>query len=117
MRIRRAGLRAQLPTVAWRLFQLLTVAAVGWAGWRLLATTPYRIDIDVYRMGGRAWLDGTSLYSDGVLFKTEAGLGLPFTYPPLAAAVFSPFAVLSLPAASATITVITFALLLVTTVM
>nr|MDP9168941.1 glycosyltransferase 87 family protein [Actinomycetota bacterium] len=48
---------------------------------------------------------------------TEAGLGLPFTYPPLAAAVFSPFAVLSLPAASATITVITFALLLVTTVM
>ncbi len=116
MRIRRAGLRAQLPTVAWRLFQLLTVAAVVWAGWRLLATTPYRIDIDVYRMGGRAWLDGTSLYSDGVLFKTEAGLGLPFTYPPLAAAAFSPFAVLSLTAASATITVVTFALLLVTMV-
>ncbi len=100
--------------MAWRLFQLLTLAAVIWAGWRLLATTPYRIDIDVYRMGGRAWLDGTSLYSDGVLFHTVAGLGLPFTYPPLAAAVFSPFAWLSLDAASATITVITFALLLVT---
>ncbi len=102
------------PTAAWRLFQLLTIAGVIGAGWRLLATTPYRIDIDVYRMGGRAWLDGTSLYSDGVLFHTEAGLNLPFTYPPLAAAVFAPFAWLSLDAASATITVITFALLLVT---
>lgn len=115
MRIRQLPGGARWSTVAWRLFQLLTIAAVGWAGWRLLAATPYRIDIDVYRMGGRAWLDGTSLYSDGVLFHTLAGLNLPFTYPPLAAAVFSPFAWLSLDTASATITVITFALLLVTT--
>jgi alpha-1,2-mannosyltransferase len=115
MRIPQSPGWARWPTVAWRLFQLLTAAGVVWAGWRLLATTPYRIDIDVYRMGGRAWLDGTSLYADGVLFHTEAGLNLPFTYPPLAAAVFSPFAWLSLDAASATITVITFALLLVTT--
>ncbi|MBJ7341171.1 glycosyltransferase 87 family protein [Mycolicibacterium sp.] len=115
MRIRQSPMWARWPTVAWRLFQLLTLSAIVWAGWRLLATTPYRIDIDVYRMGGRAWLDGTSLYNDGVLFHTEAGLGLPFTYPPLAAAVFSPFAWLTLDAASATITVITFALLLVTT--
>ena len=115
MRIRQLPGGVQWSTVAWRLAQLLTVAAVVWAGWRLLATTPYRIDIDVYRMGGRAWLDGTSLYSDGILFHTQAGLGLPFTYPPLAAAVFAPFAWLSLDAASATITVITFALLLVTT--
>ncbi|MCV7015932.1 glycosyltransferase 87 family protein [Mycolicibacterium madagascariense] len=116
MRIRQSPAWARWPIPAWRLFQLLTLAAVGWAGWRLLATTPYRIDIDVYRMGGRAWLDGTSLYRDGILFRTEAGLGLPFTYPPLAAAVFAPFAFLTLPGASATITVITFALLLVTTV-
>ncbi|BDX31679.1 polyprenol-phosphate-mannose-dependent alpha-(1-2)-phosphatidylinositol mannoside mannosyltransferase [Mycobacterium antarcticum] len=109
------GWRALWPTAAWRLFQLLVIAGVFGAGRHLLATTPYRIDIDVYRMGGRAWLDGASLYSDGVLFHTEAGLNLPFTYPPLAAAVFAPFAWLSLPAASATITVITFALLLVTT--
>jgi alpha-1,2-mannosyltransferase len=115
MRIRQSPVWARWPTLAWRLFQLLTLAAVGWAGWRLLATTPYRIDIDVYRMGGRAWLDGTSLYRDGILFHTVAGLNLPFTYPPLAAAVFSPFAWLTLDAASATITVITFALLLVTT--
>lgn len=99
--------------MAWWLFRLLTVAAVGYAGWQLLGTAPYRIDIDVYRMGGRAWLNGDLLYDD--LFQTVAGLDLPFTYPPLAAVVFSPFAWLSLDAASATITVITFVLLIVTT--
>jgi len=66
------------PTAAWRLFQLLTAAALLWAAWQLLSHTPYRIDIDVYRMGGRAWLDGSPLYSDGVLFHTQAGLYLPF---------------------------------------
>lgn len=109
------GLPAPWAGAAWRLFQLLTIAVVVWAGWRLLAVTPYRIDIDVYRMGGRAWLDGTPLYRDGVLFHTGAGLDLPFTYPPLAAAVFAPFAMLSLNAASATITAITIVLLVVTT--
>ena len=84
------------PTLAWRLFQLLTVAALAWAGWRLLGHTPYRIDIDVYRMGGRAWLDGRPLYADGAMFHTRGGLDLPFTYPPLAAVAFAPFAWLSL---------------------
>ena len=95
------------PTVAWRLFQLLTLAALVWAGWRLLGHTPYRIDIDVYRMGGRAWLDGRPLYADGAMFETQAGLDLPFTYPPLAAVAFAPFALLPLPVASAAITVTT----------
>ena len=62
------------------------------AGWRLLGQPPYRIDIDVYRMGGQAWLDGRPLYADGVMFHTRGGLDLPFTYPPLAAIVFAPFA-------------------------
>jgi alpha-1,2-mannosyltransferase len=115
MRIRRSPSRAQWSTVAWWLLRLFTVVAVLLAGWRLLGTTPYRIDIDVYRMGGRAWLDGSPLYSDGILFPTSAGLNLPFTYPPLAAVIFSPFALLSLEAASATITAITFVLLIVTT--
>lgn len=104
---------AWAPTLAWRTFCLLTLAALGWAGWRLLGETPYRIDIDVYRMGGRAWLDGSPLYADGAMFATEGGLDLPFTYPPLAAIVFSPFAVMSLPAASAVITAITLLLLIV----
>ena len=59
------------PTLAWRLFQLLTLAALAWAGWRLLGHIPYRIDIDVYRMGGRAWLDGRPLYADGAMFHTR----------------------------------------------
>ena len=102
-----------VPTLAWRLFQLLTAAALAWAGWRLLGHTPYRIDIDVYRMGGRAWLDGRPLYADGVMFHTRGGLDLPFTYPPLAAVAFSPFALLSLDAASIAITLTTLILLVV----
>jgi alpha-1,2-mannosyltransferase len=104
------------PTVAWRLFQLLTLAAVVWAGWRLLGHVTYRIDIDVYRMGGRAWLDNQPLYADGAMFETRAGLELPFTYPPLAAIFFAPFALLPLSVAGAVITVTTFVLLIVSTV-
>jgi len=101
--------------LAWRLFQLLTVAALVWAAWRLLGHTPYRIDIDVYRMGGQAWLDGRPLYSDGVMFHTRGGLDLPFTYPPLAAIAFAPFALLSLDVASIAITLTTLILLIVAT--
>jgi alpha-1,2-mannosyltransferase len=102
-------------TAWWTLFQLLGLAALGYAAWRLVGHTPYRIDIDVYRMGGQAWLDGRPLYDHGVQFHTPIGLNLPFTYPPLAAIVFSPFAWLGMPAASVTITLITLALLVVST--
>src|SRR5690606_37172902 len=97
--------------LAWRMFQLITLAALIWAGWRLLGHLPYRIDIDVYRMGGRAWLDGDPLYADGAIFETRAGLNLPFTYPPLAAVAFAPFAWLSLEAAAVAITLTTLVLL------
>ncbi|HEX2283676.1 MAG TPA: glycosyltransferase 87 family protein [Mycobacterium sp.] len=103
------------PTLAWRLFQLLTAAVLAWAGWRLLGHMPYRIDIDVYRMGGQAWLDGRALYADGVMFHTRGGLDLPFTYPPLAAIAFFPFALLSLDVASVAITLTTLILLIVAT--
>jgi alpha-1,2-mannosyltransferase len=105
------------PTLAWRLFQLLTVAALVWAGWRLLGHIPYRIDVDVYRMGGRAWLDGRPLYADGAMFHTRGGLDLPFTYPPLAAIAFAPFAWLALPVASVSITLTTLVLLIASTVL
>jgi alpha-1,2-mannosyltransferase len=104
------------PKLAWRLFQLFTVAGLVWAGWRVLGHTPYRIDVDVYRMGGQAWLDGRPLYSDGTMFHTRGGLDLPFTYPPLAAVAFAPFALLPLPVASAAITLTTLVLLVVSTV-
>lgn len=104
------------PTIGWRLFQLLTVAGLILVGWRLLGHVPYRIDIDVYRMGGRAWLDNQPLYADGAIFHTQGGLDLPFTYPPLAAIMFAPFAWLSLPAASVAITATTLLLLIVSMV-
>lgn len=93
----------------------MTAAALVWAGWRLLGQTPYRIDIDVYRMGGQAWLDGQRLYADETEFYTQSGVDLPFTYPPLAAVLFAPFALLSLGGANVAITVTTLLLLLVST--
>lgn len=87
--------------------------AVGYAGWHLFRQLPYLIDTDVYRMGGQAWLTGRPLYADGAVFATRGGLDLPFTYPPLAAIVFSPLALVSLPVASVIITTITCLLLVV----
>ena len=102
-------------TAGWRAAQLLIVAGLAYAAWTLLGHIPYRIDIEVYRMGGQAWLDGRPLYAGDATFHTRIGLNLPFTYPPLAAVLFSPFAWLSLNAASVAITVITLVLLLLST--
>src|SRR5271169_6823051 len=99
----------------WALLQAMALVALGYAGWRVVGSTTYRIDIDVYRMGGQAWLDGHPLYSPDIKFHTPIGLNLPFTYPPLAAVIFAPFAWLGMPAASVTLTLITLALLLVST--
>lgn len=98
---------------AWRLFQVLTAVALACATFWALIHWPYRIDIDVYRMGARAWLDGHALYTGDALFHTRDGLDLPFTYPPLAAIAFCPFAWLPLPAAAAAITCTTVAVLVV----
>ncbi|MFF0492987.1 glycosyltransferase 87 family protein [Nocardia sp. NPDC004068] len=51
------------------------------------------IDLQVYRNGARVWLDGGDLY--GPMPKV-AGIGLPFTYPPLAALFFAPLALMPL---------------------
>ncbi|MDD4865990.1 MAG: glycosyltransferase 87 family protein [Mycobacterium sp.] len=99
----------------WCLLGLIATAALGCVAWRLLGHTPYRIDIDIYRMGGQAWLDGRPLYRGKVLFHTPIGLNLPFTYPPLAAIVFWPFAWLHMPAASVAITLLTLMLLIAAT--
>ncbi|HYB82297.1 MAG TPA: glycosyltransferase 87 family protein [Mycobacterium sp.] len=99
----------------WCLLWLSAAAALSYVAWRLFGHTPYRIDIDIYQMGGRAWLDGRSLYRGDVSFHTPIGLDLPFTYPPLAAIVFCPFAWLGMPAASVAITALTLVLLVVST--
>lgn len=100
----------------WGLLWLLAAAALGYATWQLTGHPHYRIDIDVYRMGGQAWLNDRPLYTGGVMFHTPIGLNLPFTYPPLAAVAFCPFAWLGLPAASLAITLTTLTLLIVSTV-
>ncbi|OBK53685.1 glycosyltransferase 87 family protein [Mycobacterium sp. 1081908.1] len=99
----------------WCLLWLVAAAAMYYVASGLFGHTPYRIDIDVYQMGGQAWLDNHPLYRGDVKFHTPIGLNLPFTYPPLAAIVFCPFSWLHMPAASVAITVLTLVLLIVST--
>jgi alpha-1,2-mannosyltransferase len=68
-----------------RLSAALWLAALVW----LLITWSghYPIDLDVYRLGGLAWLEGRPLY-DGFT-GPPLDPQLPFTYPPVAAVLFS----------------------------
>ncbi|MGH3692770.1 MAG: glycosyltransferase 87 family protein [Pseudonocardiaceae bacterium] len=50
------------------------------------------LDLDVYRLGVRQWLGGGDMY--GPLPATQDGARLPFIYPPFAAIVLSPFALI-----------------------
>jgi alpha-1,2-mannosyltransferase len=71
----------------------------------------YEIDLDVYRIGGWTWLHGGSLY--GRLPKTSGGAMLPFSYPPVAAVLLSPLALMPMAAAATLLTVATMALVAV----
>lgn len=77
----------------------------------LIAAGPslrYAIDIDVYRAGAAALLDGDNLYTRGY----EVGdITLPFTYPPLAAMLFVPLALVPYPVALVSWTVASVVLL------
>ncbi|RZL78641.1 MAG: DUF2029 domain-containing protein [Rhodococcus sp. (in: high G+C Gram-positive bacteria)] len=64
----------------------------------------YRLDLDVYRLGGAVFLHGPTLY--GSMPATQMGNFLPFTYPPLAAVVFSPLSTVSLATAGIVVTVL-----------
>ncbi len=55
------------------------------------------IDLEVYRSGVQAWLSGGDLY--GPLPETAAHIALPFIYPPFAAVLMVPLAVVSWTAA------------------
>lgn len=99
------------PAAAGR-FTLLAVAAV-LLGVSLAAGVAFRfghqhIDLDVYRAGARAWLDGVDLYDTS--FPVQ-GIRLPFTYPPLAAVVFAPLAMLGSTAAAAVMFLLSLAAL------
>jgi Glycosyltransferase family 87 len=62
---------------------------------------PYRIDLAAYRTGGRTWLRGEDLYGQVPVIR---GLPMPFTYPPIAAVVLAPLALLPLAAAGTVLT-------------
>ena len=78
-------------------FSCSPLAALGYAAWRLLGHTPYRIDIDVYRMGGRAWLDGRPLYADDAMFHTRSAWTCRSPIRRWRRSCSAPFAWLSLP--------------------
>ena len=69
---------------------------------------PDHIDLDVYRIGARAWLNGRNLY--GHLPPTPSGLRLGFTYPPIAAVLLAALAVIPAAVAGTVITLVTVAL-------
>ncbi|MEU0486103.1 glycosyltransferase family 87 protein, partial [Streptosporangium sp. NPDC006013] len=68
------------------------------------------VDLDVYRTGGEAVLEGRSVYG----FVTPAPQLLPFTYPPVAALLATPLAAMSWPAAQWAWTALIFLTLAVT---
>jgi alpha-1,2-mannosyltransferase len=69
---------------------------------------PYHIDLDVYRIGGQVWLHGGDLY--GRLPLTQQGVGLPFSYPPIAAVLLAPLSLLPMTVASTLLSLVTVAL-------
>ncbi|WP_084799032.1 glycosyltransferase 87 family protein [Actinosynnema mirum] len=74
------------------------------------------LDLRVYRTGGEAWLRDLRLYADDFP-KPLDGPPFPFTYPPLAAAIFSLFALVPFPAAVLVWTTLGLVLLLVVCVL
>ena len=72
---------------------------------------PYEIDLDVYRIGGHAWLSGADLY--GRLPATQDGTRLGFTYPPIAAVLLSPFSLMPMAVAGAVLALCSVALVAV----
>lgn len=87
---------------------------VGLPGLRALGNY-YRIDLDVYRIGGGVFASGSPLY--GGMPPTQLGNTLPFTYPPIAAVLFSPLSALSLYWAGIVVTALSLVLLFATIVL
>jgi alpha-1,2-mannosyltransferase len=69
----------------------------------------HRLDFEVYRIAAQVWVNGGDLYGD--LPTTSVGIDLPFTYPPLAAALLSPSTLVPLPVGSTVLTVLTIVVL------
>ncbi|MEV4180770.1 glycosyltransferase 87 family protein [Streptosporangium canum] len=99
------------PLWGWPLALLLIVVAVAplviqWLG---NVDDQRLVDLDVYRTGGQAILEGRPVYD----FVTPAPQLLPFTYPPIAALLATPLAAMSWPAAQWAWTALVFVTLAV----
>ncbi|MFJ2028179.1 glycosyltransferase 87 family protein [Streptosporangium sp. NPDC087985] len=99
------------PPWMWPLALLLIAVAVAplvlqWLG---NADDQRLVDLDVYRTGGQAILAGRPVYD----FVTPAPQLLPFTYPPIAALLATPLAMMSWPAAQWVWTALVFVMLAV----
>lgn len=97
----------------WWIFAVLAIGALGYTTWRALGSTPYHIDVDVYRMAAQAWRDGQPLYGDDWFPTQIDGTVLPFTYPPIAAVLFAPLTWVSLGSGTAALTIVSTLLLVV----
>src|SRR5690348_9351868 len=73
-----------LPCAVWLFFAFQGM-------FHYLPTRP-QIDLEVYRFGVQAWWSGHDMY--GTLPRVENGAELPFVYPPFAALILSPLAML-----------------------
>ena len=71
----------------WCLLWLLAAAALGYTAWGLFAHTPYRIDIDIYQMGGQTWGNKSFPLRNGqdvqclTVAPGNAAAGVPNTIP------------------------------------
>jgi alpha-1,2-mannosyltransferase len=82
--------------------------------WFFVPLDRLRIDLDVYRIGADVWLSGGDLY--GLLPPTSIGNHLPFTYPPFAAVLFTPFTLVPHEVAGILLTAMSVAALLLVVV-
>ncbi|GII95816.1 membrane protein [Sinosporangium siamense] len=86
-----------MPLWAWPIALLIVAAAVAPLVMHWLGNPDDQrlVDLDVYRTGGEAVLAGRPVYD----FVTPAPQLLPFTYPPIAALLATPLAMMSWPLA------------------
>jgi alpha-1,2-mannosyltransferase len=77
---------------------VLAVFVVGQLAW-VYYNDSAQLDLLVYRAGGHAVLTGNSVYAPDFAAVNDSPRRLPFTYPPFAALIFAPLAILpALPA-------------------
>ncbi|WP_186763382.1 glycosyltransferase 87 family protein [Lentzea tibetensis] len=82
-------LRGRLIAAGWLVTMIGTLVFI------MSRPLDFSLDLRVYRVGGEAWLKGFPLYVDGFA-KPLGGPDLPFTYPPVAAVIFSLLALVPL---------------------